>query len=162
MEMLSRLLQKTAMPPQRTADRWSTTPVWSWDWTLRKDPHQKAVVQTSDKMHKTLRGYSNQHRFSKNIVLVNQLTSISGNLFTLRELMERYNFEVSSKEYDTVIKSIPCGIKYLLQNNAYLYLLMNSIGLLDKNFNNCLLRDIFYRNYIPSAIFCWTSSFDVN
>ncbi|KAK6304755.1 hypothetical protein J4Q44_G00253410 [Coregonus suidteri] len=30
MEMLSpSLLQKTAMPPQRTADCWSTTPVWS-------------------------------------------------------------------------------------------------------------------------------------
>lgn len=82
--------------------------------------------------------------------------------------MERYNFEVSSKEYDTVIKSIPCGIKYLLKNNAYFGtsivsdIQMNSIGLLDKNYYNCLLRDIFYRNYIPSAIFCWTSSFDVN
>ena len=39
---------------------------------------------------------------------------------------------------------------------------MNGIGLLDKKFNNRLLRDIFYRKSIPSAIFCWASSFDVN
>ncbi|XP_070972366.1 AFG1 like ATPase a isoform X1 [Oncorhynchus clarkii lewisi] len=30
------------------------------DESLQEDPHQKAVVQTLDKMHKTLRGYNNQ------------------------------------------------------------------------------------------------------
>ncbi|XP_010876841.1 AFG1 like ATPase a isoform X1 [Esox lucius] len=31
-----------------------------WDGVLREDPHQIAVVKTLDKMHKTLRGYTNQ------------------------------------------------------------------------------------------------------
>ncbi|CAB1331278.1 unnamed protein product [Coregonus sp. 'balchen'] len=30
------------------------------DGSLREDPHQKSVVQTLDKMHKTIRGYNNQ------------------------------------------------------------------------------------------------------
>jgi hypothetical protein len=83
--------------------------------------------------------------------------------------MERYNFEVSSMEYDTVIKAIPSGIKTLLQNNAYFGICpivsdvqVNGIGRPDTKFNNRLSRDIFYRKSIPSVIFCWASSFDVN
>lgn len=47
--------------------------------------------------------------FSNNIVLVSQLVSISGNLYT-RSLWKDTT-EVSSKEYDTVIKAIPSGDK---------------------------------------------------
>lgn len=63
--------------------------------------------------------------------------------------------------------AIPSGIKSLLQNKAcsgkspiVSDIPVNGIGLLDKKFNNRLLRDIFYGNSIPSAIFCWPSSFD--
>ena len=76
---------------------------------------------------------------------------------------------LQSSENDTVIKAITSGIKTLLQNNAYFGtspivsdIQVNGIGLLDKKFNNRLVRDIFYRHSIPSAIFFWASSFDVN
>ena len=92
----------------------------------------------------------------------------SGNLFT-EKMYGKIKVEVSSKAYDTVIKAIPSGIKTLLQNNAYFGISpivsdiqVNGIGLLDMKFNNRLLRDIFYGKSIPSAIFCWASSFDVN
>lgn len=51
----------------------------------------------------------------------------------------------SSKEYDTVIKAVPSGIKSLFQNNEYFgispivsNIQVNGIGLLDKKFNNRL------------------------
>lgn len=85
--------------------------------------------------------------FEKDVVLIQQLLANYGTLYSYPELVNKYNLDISEKEYQRVCNAIPSGVLQLLQpltdtdiDASNSYPMLEGLEIINKNCNNKHLR----------------------
>ncbi|KAF7641042.1 hypothetical protein LDENG_00298150 [Lucifuga dentata] len=106
--------------------------------------------------------------YEKKILLVHQLMKDKC-LFTHTEFMEKFDIDLPFKDFNIIAKSIPNELLMLFNNvdtaqqvKLQECIQVNGIDILDKKFNNRLVRETLNRKSTPAAVFKWAAHYEVN